>query len=137
MAAAYRLPSAAHACAPSVACVRARLPTAHRMRSCTAQVLDHISRHERIRGPFIVVAPLSTLQHWQREVESWTGLNCVQYHGSAESRALIQQCARCATALVPRLRPSRAPVCAWGLREKGGKRRAQAEEGAFLLSLRL
>lgn len=35
-----------------------------------------------IRGPFLVIAPLSTIPNWQREFESWTDLNVVVYHGS-------------------------------------------------------
>ena len=31
-------------------------------------LLDHIYRKESIRGPFLVVVPLSTIQHWRREV---------------------------------------------------------------------
>jgi acetyl-CoA carboxylase/biotin carboxylase 1 len=34
----------------------------------TAQALaflDHLRMHEHVRGPFLVVAPLSTLAHWQ------------------------------------------------------------------------
>ena len=27
-----------------------------------------------IRGPHIVIAPLTTLGHWQREIETWTGM---------------------------------------------------------------
>jgi SNF2 family DNA or RNA helicase len=42
-------------------------------------------------GPFLVVAPLSTLQHWYREFTSWTHLNAVVYHGSAADRAIIRQ----------------------------------------------
>ena len=25
-------------------------------------------------GPFLIVAPLTTLPHWQREVETWTSM---------------------------------------------------------------
>ena len=28
-------------------------------------MLDHLWRHEHVRGPFLVIAPLSTLSHWQ------------------------------------------------------------------------
>lgn len=35
-----------------------------------------------IRGPFLVIAPLSTIPNWQREFEAWTELNVVVYHGS-------------------------------------------------------
>ena len=33
-----------------------------------------------MKGPFLVVAPLSTLQHWKRTVEEWSTLNCVLYY---------------------------------------------------------
>lgn len=45
----------------------------------------------RVRGPFLVVAPLSTLPHWQREVDTWTGMNAITYHGSAAARRNIRQ----------------------------------------------
>jgi len=34
-----------------------------------------------IRGPFLVVVPLSTLGNWQREFETWTDMNSIVYHG--------------------------------------------------------
>ena len=34
-----------------------------------------------IRGPFLVIAPLSTITNWQREFEAWSDLNVVIYHG--------------------------------------------------------
>lgn len=40
-------------------------------------------------GPCLVVCPLSTLQHWEREFKKWTNLNCVCYHGNNASRNLI------------------------------------------------
>ena len=57
----------------------------------SVSVLHHIWREEGIRGPFLVLAPLSTLSHWQREFEGWTEMNAVVYHGSAESRELIRE----------------------------------------------
>ncbi|XP_047133155.1 chromodomain-helicase-DNA-binding protein 8 isoform X1 [Hydra vulgaris] len=44
-----------------------------------------------IRGPFLVIAPLSTIVNWQREFEEWTDINAIVYHGSAQSRLHIQQ----------------------------------------------
>jgi len=41
------------------------------------------------QGPFLVVAPLSTIANWQREFESWTTINAVVYHGSQTSRDMI------------------------------------------------
>ncbi|KAJ9062473.1 hypothetical protein DSO57_1010496 [Entomophthora muscae] len=51
--------------------------------------LYHIHRTFQIRGPFLIVAPLSTLPHWEREVKTWTTLNAIVYHGSSISRNLI------------------------------------------------
>ena len=42
-----------------------------------------------IRGPFLIIAPLSTIPNWQREFEGWTDLNIVVYHGSQASRNMI------------------------------------------------
>jgi SNF2 family DNA or RNA helicase len=36
-----------------------------------------------------VIAPLSTLGHWQRELQGWTGLNTIVYHGNKEARQAI------------------------------------------------
>lgn len=42
-----------------------------------------------IRGPFLVIAPLSTIPHWERAFKAWTDLNTVDYRGSQLARALI------------------------------------------------
>lgn len=42
-----------------------------------------------VRGPFLVVAPMSTLPHWQSEFERWSELNAVIYHGCEQSRCII------------------------------------------------
>ena len=55
--------------------------------------LEHLCRIHNMRGPFLIVAPLSTIYHWQREIEEWTDFNCVVYHDStlgARSRAIIR-----------------------------------------------
>ena len=60
----------------------------------TVAVLEHLRAHQRVRGPFLVLAPLSTLGHWKREFEEWTDMNVVYYHdpqGGAEARALIRE----------------------------------------------
>ncbi|KAL1514522.1 hypothetical protein AB1Y20_003620 [Prymnesium parvum] len=56
----------------------------------SVSTLNHIWKEEGIRGPFLVLAPLSTLSHWQREFEGWTDMNTIVYHGSNESRELIR-----------------------------------------------
>ena len=53
--------------------------------------LNHIWTVENVRGPFLVLAPLSTLSHWLREFEGWTEMNAIVYHGSNESRETIRE----------------------------------------------
>ena len=58
----------------------------------TVQVIafvNYIVNWNKNRGPFLIVAPLSTLGHWQREFETWSNLNVVLYHGTQASRDLI------------------------------------------------
>ena len=55
------------------------------------QRLRHM-QETRLRGPFLVVAPLSLVYQWQNEAAVWAPeLNVVVYHGSQESRELIQE----------------------------------------------
>ncbi|CAD0196208.1 unnamed protein product [Chrysodeixis includens] len=44
-----------------------------------------------IRGPFLIIAPLSTIPNWQREFEGWTEMNVVVYHGSQQSKSMLQE----------------------------------------------
>ena len=43
-----------------------------------------------IRGPFLVIVPLSTIGNWIKEFELWTDMNVIVYHGSAVSRQMLQ-----------------------------------------------
>ena len=51
--------------------------------------LKHIRDFQGAHGPFLIVAPLSTIPHWQREFLAWTDMNCVVLHGDPPSRDLI------------------------------------------------
>uniref|UniRef100_A0A7S2RL01 Chromodomain-helicase-DNA-binding protein n=2 Tax=Mucochytrium quahogii TaxID=96639 RepID=A0A7S2RL01_9STRA len=55
--------------------------------------LEHLRTREGVRGPFLVVAPLSTIGHWHREVENWTDMNLCKYYdgGGAEARDVIRR----------------------------------------------
>ncbi|XP_032898001.1 chromodomain-helicase-DNA-binding protein 6-like isoform X2 [Amblyraja radiata] len=44
-----------------------------------------------IRGPFLIIAPLSTIANWEREFRTWTEVNVIVYHGSQISRQMIHQ----------------------------------------------
>ena len=42
--------------------------------------LNHLNNFEGCRGPFLCIAPLSTLEHWKRTGEIWTNLNSILYY---------------------------------------------------------
>ena len=55
-----------------------------------AAFTSHLFKNEGLSGPVLVVAPLSTLQHWRREYETWASyLNSLVYHGGAKGREII------------------------------------------------
>ena len=56
----------------------------------TVSICEYLHRAQRYRGPFLIIAPLSTLPHWQREFENWTEMNVLVYHGSAAAREIIR-----------------------------------------------
>lgn len=41
-------------------------------------------------GPFLIVAPLSLIVNWQREIRAWTDLDAIMYYGSQDDRELIR-----------------------------------------------
>lgn len=46
----------------------------------------------QVRGPFLIVAPLSLIAQWQSETRAWCpDLNVVLYHGSADARDFLVQ----------------------------------------------
>ena len=52
-------------------------------------MLQSLRSLEGIGGPFLIIAPLSTVPHWEREIAMWTDMYAVTYHGSADSRSVI------------------------------------------------
>ena len=42
--------------------------------------IEHLYRVEKLHRPFLVVVPLSTVEHWRREFEGWTDMVCCVYH---------------------------------------------------------
>ena len=57
----------------------------------TVSFLNLISTKFKAPGPFLVVAPLSTLPHWEREFAGWTNLRVLTYHGSQPSREVMYE----------------------------------------------
>ncbi|EFC50563.1 chromodomain helicase DNA binding protein [Naegleria gruberi] len=56
----------------------------------TVATLEYLRAFEHIRGPFIVIAPLSTVEHWKREFENWTDMNVLVFHGNTQSREVMK-----------------------------------------------
>ncbi|OHT14491.1 Type III restriction enzyme, res subunit family protein [Tritrichomonas foetus] len=54
-------------------------------------LLNEIVTKLGIRGPFLVIAPLSTLPNWEREISNWTNLDCILFHGSPASKEVIKK----------------------------------------------
>ena len=52
----------------------------------TATYVNQVAKQLHTRGPFLIIAPLSTIPHWYREFTGWTDLNTIVYHGSANDR---------------------------------------------------
>jgi SNF2 family DNA or RNA helicase len=52
----------------------------------------HSLPQTQVRGPFLIVAPLTLIGQWQSESQTWApDLNVVFYHGSADARSFIAQ----------------------------------------------
>ncbi|KAJ3290493.1 choline dehydrogenase 7 [Borealophlyctis nickersoniae] len=51
--------------------------------------LDALYRDQNVKGPFLIVTPLSTIGNWEREIKTWTDMNVVVYHGRDVARNLI------------------------------------------------
>jgi SNF2 family DNA or RNA helicase len=57
----------------------------------TVCFLNELFTTYELSGPFLVIAPLSTIAHWEREFKAWTNMNVVVYHGSQTSRQIIYE----------------------------------------------
>ena len=55
----------------------------------SALFMYSVMKEYKLRYPFLVVAPLSTLPHWESEIRRWTDMHVVVFHGSLESRENI------------------------------------------------
>ena len=54
-------------------------------------VLNDIATNHHITGPFLIIAPLTTLPQWKNEFEKWTNLNAIIYHGGPTAREIIEE----------------------------------------------
>ena len=42
--------------------------------------VNHLCVAENVPGPYLIIAPLSTLSHWKRIFDSWSYLNTILYY---------------------------------------------------------
>lgn len=56
----------------------------------TIGFINYIYNEYNIEGPFIVIAPLSTIANWKKEIEEWSNLYAIVYHGDVVSKKIIQ-----------------------------------------------
>ena len=48
-------------------------------------------KEQEVAGPYLIVAPLSTIDNWMNEFKRWTpSINAIQYYGSKDARAEIR-----------------------------------------------
>lgn len=56
-----------------------------------AMFLDYLKKQQGIRGPFLVIVPLSTILLWGREIEEWSDLSYISYYGSSHRRKALRR----------------------------------------------
>eukprot|EP01130_Rhizamoeba_saxonica_P008025 TRINITY_DN3240_c0_g1_i2.p1 TRINITY_DN3240_c0_g1~~TRINITY_DN3240_c0_g1_i2.p1 ORF type:complete len:1296 (+),score=340.60 TRINITY_DN3240_c0_g1_i2:261-4148(+) len=52
-------------------------------------IMHWLKTKKDVRGPYLVISPMSCLDQWKREIELWTDLNAIVYHGDKASRESI------------------------------------------------
>lgn len=53
--------------------------------------LNMLVARQKIWGPFLIIAPLSTIPNWEREANEWTELRYLSFYGSKTRRSLMLQ----------------------------------------------
>ena len=82
-----------------------------------------------VRGPFLVIAPLSTIPNWEREFRTWTQHNVIVYHGSQASRKTIQAYEMYYRDPQVGAHPLRVCGCVWGSVVSLGSGGAEVQTG--------
>lgn len=52
----------------------------------TMAFISHLISVEHNPGPYLIIAPLSTLSHWKRTFDEWTHFNCLLYYDADSKR---------------------------------------------------
>ena len=56
-----------------------------------AQMQAHAAMHNGGELTVLIIAPLSTIEQWRREIKKWTNLEPVVYHGNRRDRNVIRK----------------------------------------------
>lgn len=54
-------------------------------------LLHYLQEYQHISGPFLIIAPLSTLSNWTREIMKWTHMRQLMYHGTSQDRQFMRE----------------------------------------------
>lgn len=46
----------------------------------TLSFFHHLYTKLNLKGPFLIIAPLTTLEHWQKIALTWTTMNTILYY---------------------------------------------------------
>ena len=57
----------------------------------SVSMLQSLRSLEGIDGPFLIVAPKSTIPHWVREIEDWTNMVPIEYTGDKDARTKMRE----------------------------------------------
>jgi len=52
--------------------------------------LHYLFKDQKIRGPFLIVVPLSTIHQWEREITEWTTFRYLSFYGSGIKRKIMK-----------------------------------------------
>lgn len=52
--------------------------------------IQYILKRYKLTGPVLVVAPLSTIENWKREIREWTNLQEIVFYGNDRARSIIK-----------------------------------------------
>ena len=57
----------------------------------TIAIMHYLHTVKDQAGPFLIIAPKSTIPHWVREIEDWTDMVPIEYTGDKEARTMMRE----------------------------------------------
>ncbi|OHT11469.1 F/Y-rich N-terminus family protein [Tritrichomonas foetus] len=53
--------------------------------------LNYLDAVQKLHGPFLIIVPLSTIPHWEREISEWSDLSYINFHGDSIRRNVMKK----------------------------------------------